>query len=141
MKMRELTPKQLENCKSKIIQERENLIYNKVIFSDEFNVDSEEMSDEVDQANASQASATSLRFRNRESFYDKKLSLALEKIKKGIYGQCEECQENIGYKRLLARPTAELCIACKEDSEREEYLSFLGQQSTSLGQAMNISAV
>lgn len=38
---------------------------------------------------------------------------ALERIKKGTYGICKYCQKEIGEKRLLARPVANTCIACK----------------------------
>ena len=33
---------------------------------------------------------------------------------------CEECGEQIAFRRLLARPVTTLCIDCKEQSEREE---------------------
>lgn len=38
---------------------------------------------------------------------------ALERIKKGTYGICKYCKKEIGEKRLLARPVANTCIACK----------------------------
>jgi len=44
---------------------------------------------------------------------------ALEKIKKGEYGSCEECGEDIGRKRLKAYPTAKYCIGCAEAMEIE----------------------
>lgn len=39
---------------------------------------------------------------------------ALEKIKKGTYGKCEECSREIDIKRLEAEPTARLCFACSK---------------------------
>ncbi len=47
-------------------------------------------------------------------------ALALEKIEDGIYGECESCGEDIGMKRLEARPVAELCIDCKSEQEKLE---------------------
>lgn len=38
---------------------------------------------------------------------------ALERINKGTYGICKYCKLEIGEKRLLARPVANTCIACK----------------------------
>lgn len=38
---------------------------------------------------------------------------ALDRIKKGTYGICKYCKKEIGEKRLLARPVANTCIACK----------------------------
>lgn len=38
---------------------------------------------------------------------------ALARIDKGTYGICKYCKKEIGEKRLLARPVANTCIACK----------------------------
>jgi len=44
------------------------------------------------------------------------INQALEKIKKGTYGKCENCKEPICEKRLEAIPEAELCLKCKQKS-------------------------
>ncbi|NCO79784.1 hypothetical protein CO116_01170 [Candidatus Falkowbacteria bacterium CG_4_9_14_3_um_filter_38_19] len=38
---------------------------------------------------------------------------ALDRIAKRTYGICKYCQQEIGDKRLLARPVANTCMACK----------------------------
>ncbi|MDO8668162.1 MAG: TraR/DksA family transcriptional regulator [bacterium] len=38
---------------------------------------------------------------------------ALGRISKGAYGICKYCKKEIGEKRLLARPVANTCVACK----------------------------
>jgi DnaK suppressor protein len=38
---------------------------------------------------------------------------ALDRIQKGTYGICEECEEPIGDRRLNAIPWASLCIRCQ----------------------------
>lgn len=38
---------------------------------------------------------------------------ALKRIEQGTYGICKYCKKDIGEKRLLARPVANTCIACK----------------------------
>lgn len=43
---------------------------------------------------------------------------ALERIKSGDYGTCEDCGIEIGYKRLEAYPTAIRCIECQTKHER-----------------------
>ena len=43
---------------------------------------------------------------------------ALERIKKGSYGICKYCGKDIGEKRLLARPTASACVACKSKLQK-----------------------
>lgn len=42
---------------------------------------------------------------------------ALSKFSNGTYGLCEFCEDNIDLKRLRARPLANLCISCMEESE------------------------
>lgn len=37
---------------------------------------------------------------------------ALERIEKGAYGFCENCQKEIGLERLRANPSAKTCIKC-----------------------------
>ena len=40
---------------------------------------------------------------------------ALVKIKKGAYGQCEECKKRIEIKRLEVIPEAKLCLKCGKE--------------------------
>lgn len=41
---------------------------------------------------------------------------ALAKIKAGTYGKCENCNKPIETGRLLAMPTALLCLSCSQKS-------------------------
>lgn len=41
------------------------------------------------------------------------IDLALDKIKNGTYGICEECHRDIDQQRLKAMPTARWCLKCK----------------------------
>ena len=43
---------------------------------------------------------------------------ALEKVENGTYGRCEAGDHPIAVERLLAVPTARLCIACQEKREK-----------------------
>ncbi|MBI3755829.1 MAG: TraR/DksA family transcriptional regulator [Deltaproteobacteria bacterium] len=45
---------------------------------------------------------------------------ALERIKSGTYGVCDECGEPIGEARLMALPFTKVCIDCKSKDEREK---------------------
>ena len=44
---------------------------------------------------------------------------ALRKIEEGTYGVCEQCNKEIGLKRLKAVPYAKLCVKCKEAEEKK----------------------
>lgn len=52
----------------------------------------------------------------RNILYD--IDLALEKIKDGTFGLCEECKKPISKVRLKAVPYAKLCIKCQEAKEK-----------------------
>ncbi len=43
----------------------------------------------------------------------KDVDSALEKIKKGKYGECEKCGKKISIERLKVCPEAKLCMKCK----------------------------
>ena len=49
-----------------------------------------------------------------------KINSALQRLKEGTYGFCEETGEPIGLKRLMARPVATLSIEAQERHERDE---------------------
>lgn len=42
---------------------------------------------------------------------------ALFRIKKGTYGICQDCGEQVGEKRLGVKPEATLCIKCQNGAE------------------------
>jgi len=48
------------------------------------------------------------------------IDFALDKIREGTYGICEDCGGAISARRLKARPFAVLCIRCKERQERSD---------------------
>jgi DnaK suppressor protein len=39
---------------------------------------------------------------------------ALRRLEDGTYGKCEGCGQEIPFERLEARPTARLCVNCKQ---------------------------
>lgn len=46
-----------------------------------------------------------------------RIEAALRRIDAADYGVCEDCGEDIGLARLLANPTATLCVHCQADRE------------------------
>lgn len=76
--------------------------------------------DEVDIVSTEKANQMDFRLKARNAIYLKKVRKSLQKIEEGTFGECEECGAEISYNRLLARPTADLCIHCKEAEEKEE---------------------
>lgn len=90
------------------------------VWKDKILADSQGPIDEAEVAQSSGLQIFNMQLRHRQLFYLQKLENALQRIDEGTYGQCEDCGDTIGYKRLLARPTAHLCINCKQSQEHEE---------------------
>ncbi len=87
--------------------------------------------DVVDFASDSTAEVLSTQLAEAESRELANIELALLKLKKNCYGQCEECGKNIAWPRLEALPYAPNCIECQrmmedleDDSSNEAPLSF-----------------
>lgn len=76
--------------------------------------------DPTDRASAESDRNFILRLRDRERKLIVKIKEALERIEEGNFGVCEECGEEISFKRLEARPVTTLCIACKNRQEAAE---------------------
>ncbi len=135
-----LSDKQLGALKDKLLAEAERIRSNFATKKTEYETASVTGGkDEVDSANDSILLAADMRFSNRESLYFKKIMKTLSKIESEQYGMCDECGDAITYTRLLARPTSEMCILCKEESEREENQNFFERRSKSLGREMTVS--
>jgi DnaK suppressor protein len=80
----------------------------------------EETPDLADQASRESETDLTLRMRERESRLIAKIEEALVRLEMGEFGICEECGEDIGEKRLRARPVTTLCIKCKQEQESKE---------------------
>jgi DnaK suppressor protein len=78
------------------------------------------LSDYGDIARLESERAFHLRIRDRERKLIKKIDQALERINEGTFGLCERCGDEIGTKRLKARPVTPYCINCKTRLEEEE---------------------
>jgi DnaK suppressor protein len=76
--------------------------------------------DPNDRATQESEFGLELRTRDRERKLLKKIEAALERIDDGSYGYCEETGEEIGLKRLEARPVATLSVEAQERRELAE---------------------
>lgn len=114
------------------------LLYSYKFINEDFTIQSDEMSDEVDLTCAEMEQGMKMRLRNREALFLKKINEALEKIQAGTFGVCECCDQTIESSRLEVRPTANLCLSCKEEEELREQRSADGRKSKSMGLKPNL---
>ena len=76
--------------------------------------------DPNDRATQESEFGLELRTRDRERKLLRKIDSALARIDEGSYGYCDETGEEIGLKRLEARPVATLCLEAQERRELAE---------------------
>jgi len=83
------------------------------------NVDSD--GDECDEMQAAVILDIAYAEKDRNTFRLNSLVDALNKLEGNSedYGLCEECDEEIGFKRLEIFPDAKFCIKCAEKIEKE----------------------
>lgn len=80
----------------------------------------EREADELDQALLEEENRHRLRMVDRNSQLISKIQKTLELINEGEYGYCRVSGEPIGLRRLLLRPTADLCAEEKARQESRE---------------------
>ena len=110
----------LENFKKELIRKREEILSEAGKTLSEMTDNSQNVPDPNDRATLESGRSFELRIRDRERKLLSKIEEALERVEEGEFGVCEECGEEIGLKRLEARPVTTLCIDCKTIQEKKE---------------------
>jgi len=111
----------LERFRKILLEQRSQILSRaRQMLAGEVHVDSDDFPDEIDNALSESSLSLTGRMRERESGLLAKIEKSLERIERGGYGECESCGEEIGLKRLRARPVADCCIDCKDEQERLE---------------------
>ena len=80
----------------------------------------EVFADPADRATAEEEHWLDLRLRERESMLLRKIDESMRRIRDKEYGYCTKTGEAIGIPRLLARPTASVCVDVKGQDEKVE---------------------
>lgn len=110
-----------ETILKKLLAEKERVLRNANQTMDNItNPNPDNLNDEVDVATEESHQTLALRLRDREAMLLAKVEKTLKRIDEDDFGYCEVCGNEIGLKRLLARPVATLCIRCKEEQEKVE---------------------
>lgn len=115
-----MNSRQLEYFRKELLKWREDLLDESDKTLTKLKEGKDRTIEAVDQGSDESATAFELRTRDRYRKLLKKIEKALERIADGNYGYCEETEEEIGIKRLMARPIATLSIEAQERHEREE---------------------
>ncbi|MCM2322736.1 MAG: TraR/DksA family transcriptional regulator [Oligoflexia bacterium] len=98
----------------------------------------DETIDDADMTSTEIEAGMKMRLRTREALFLRKIDDALARIADGTFGVCGGCGEEIDLRRLEARPTAALCVHCKEDQEHQEFAHIDGRRHKSLGKKLRL---
>lgn len=116
--------KQLEYFRQKLLAWRVELAHELGETLDHLKEENWQESDIADRATVETDAGLELRTRDRYRKLIKKIDQAVQRIDNGSFGYCEETGEEIGIKRLEARPIATLTIEAQERHERDERTHF-----------------
>ena len=106
----------------KVLLDAKNQIINHGLLTtkEDLHISPDDLADETDLASSVINQQVTFNIRKRELEKLRHIELALQRIDDGTYGECEECGEFIGKKRLMNQPWATLCIVHAEEREREQ---------------------
>lgn len=79
-----------------------------------------DIGDEGDRADTEHTHEVSILLSVRDKEKLHAVEEALERIREGTYGVCEECGDEIGEGRLKAMPLAKSCVTCESQMEKEK---------------------
>lgn len=114
---------------NKLLEEREKIL-NDVLakIRAESSVHKRETGDIYDIASDERERELSLTLGDRDRKKLSEIDLALERIKNGSYGECEECGEPIAEKRLEVLPFTRVCVDCQSSYERDLRIRGAGDE-------------
>lgn len=112
--------KQLELFRTQLLLKKQEIITDAGKTMTEMTDQTTNVPDPNDRATLESGRSFELRIRDRERKLVTKIDEAIARIDDESYGVCEDCGEEIGMKRLEARPVTTLCIDCKTLQETRE---------------------
>ncbi len=115
-----MSPEQLEHFRQILTSWKRELMFEVDRTVHHMQDEAANFPDPNDRATQESEFGLELRTRDRERKLLRKIDSALSRIDDGSYGWCEETGEEIGLKRLEARPVATLCLEAQERRELAE---------------------
>jgi RNA polymerase-binding transcription factor len=79
--------------------------------------------DQVDEVQRASERALAISNVDRDSKQLRSARAALRRLREGTFGTCEQCEQEIHPKRLVAIPWTSLCIHCQEEADCRAALS------------------
>ena len=115
-----MNAQQLEFFRQMLLNWRAELVYEAGETLSNLNEGNLQQPDMADRASLETDHQIELRTRDRERKLISKIDSALNRMEDGSYGYCQETDEPISLKRLMARPIADLSLEAQGRHERLE---------------------
>jgi DnaK suppressor protein len=110
----------VELYRKRLLKMRENILNKaKKLKEDSYNLGTDGIQDMADAASNTYNADILMSISDNDLTILKDIDNSLDKLNKGTYGICEECEEKISEKRLEANPVARYCITCKRQMEEK----------------------
>jgi DnaK suppressor protein len=109
-----MNSRQLEYFRQKLTAWRDELVEESRETISNLQSEVRDVGDEAERATRETENSLELRTRDRYRKLINKINKTLARLDEGDYGYCEETGEEIGLKRLEARPIATLCLDAQE---------------------------
>jgi DnaK suppressor protein len=112
--------KERDFYQKKLLKMREDILNKaKKLKEDSYSLGTDGIQDMADAASNTYTADILMSISDNDLRLLKDIDNTLDKMEKGTYGICEECEEKIIEKRLEANPVARYCITCKRQMEEK----------------------
>jgi DnaK suppressor protein len=115
--------KDINNLKKILMQQLMDLLRRSDCSLDGLEAGDDNLSDLLDRASRVSEREFSHHLCSRDKLHMRRIEQSLQDIEDGVYGLCEQCEEEISFERLKVRPIARYCISCKTQLEKMEKLT------------------
>lgn len=116
MNSTEISVEDLGLIRDSLLRQKSEILNKRTEFKKEQS-QTELISEEAELASTDLANNISIHLHERERSALMMIEKSLARMSAGTYGQCESCGDQIGLRRIQARPFTTFCIACMEDQE------------------------
>jgi DnaK suppressor protein len=112
--------KHQEYFRRKLVKWKEELLAESQATIENLRDEVRDVGDEAERASRETENSVELRTRDRYRKLLSKIEKGMRRLDEGIYGYCEETDEEIGLERLEARPIATMCLDAQERYEHRQ---------------------
>ena len=113
--------KVIAKLKKKLLEEKQRLM-NSAQEDRDLSIATDDLADDSDHTSAELTQGVTFSLLEKEKNALREIDEALFRIEEGTYGNCEECDSEIGARRLEVFPTARFCVQHQEEQEKKKKL-------------------